>query len=73
MSDHVYKIIEITGTSTKSIEDAVNGAVAKASESLKNIRWVEVGEVRGNVDKGKVEHWQVTVKLGFTLGKNAGD
>lgn len=72
MSDHVYKIIEITGTSTKSIEDAVNGAVAKASESLKNIRWVEVNEVRGNVANGAVDHWQVTVKLGFTLNDNPG-
>ena len=71
MSEHVYKIIEITGTSKKSIEDAVNGAVAKASESLNNIRWVEVAEVRGNVDNGKVDHWQVTIKLGFTLNDNA--
>ena len=73
MSDHVYKIIEITGTSKKSIEDAVNSAVAKASESLKNIRWVEVTDVRGNVEGAKIDHWQVTVKLGFTLNDGAGD
>ena len=72
MSDHVYKIIEITGTSTKSIEDAVNVAVAKASESLQNIRWVEVNDIRGNVSNGKVDHWQLTIKLGFTLN-NAND
>ncbi|MFT4584398.1 MAG: flavin-binding protein dodecin [Gammaproteobacteria bacterium] len=73
MSDHVYKIIEITGSSKTSIEDAVNRAVGKASESLKNIRWVEVGEVRGHVDGGKVAHWQVTVKLGFTLSDGSAD
>ena len=72
MSDHVYKIIEITGTSTKGIEDAVNVAVAKASESLQNIRWVEVSDIRGNVSNGKVDHWQLTIKLGFTLN-NAND
>ncbi len=71
MSDHVYKIIEITGTSTKSVEDAVNTAVAKASESLKNIRWVEVADIRGNVEGGRVDHWQVTIKLGFTLADGA--
>jgi dodecin len=73
MSDHVYKIIEITGSSKTSIEDAVNRAVGKASESLKNIRRVEVGEVRGHVDGGKVAHWQVTVKLGFTLSDGSAD
>lgn len=72
MSDHVYKIIEITGSSTKSVEDAVNTAVAKASESLKNIRWFEVTDVRGNIEDGKVAYWQVTIKLGFTLAGSAG-
>ena len=67
MTDHVYKIIELTGTSRTSIEDAVNTAVVKASNSLQNIRWVEVTEIRGNVTDGKVDHWQLTVKLGFTL------
>ena len=67
MPDHVYKIIEITGTSTKSVEDAVNAGVAKASDSLHNIRWVEVTEIRGNVTANKVDHWQVTIKLGFRV------
>ena len=67
MSDHVYKSIEITGSSTSGIEDAVNKAVAKASESLRNIQWFEVTETRGHVRDGKVAYWQVTVKIGFTL------
>ena len=73
MSDHIYKVIELTGTSKKSVEDAVNGAVAKASETLKNIRWVEVSEIRGDVDGAQVAHWQVTIKLGFTLQDSADD
>ena len=73
MSNHVYKIIEITGTSKKSMEDAVSSAVIKASESLHNIRWFEVTDIRGDVVDGKVDHWQLTVKLGFTLDNSAGD
>ena len=65
--DHVYKSIELTGSSTTSIEDAVGKAVAKASESLRNIQWFNVVETRGHVKDGKVAHWQVTVKIGFTL------
>lgn len=67
MSDHVYKSIELTGSSTQSIEDAVSKAIAKASESLRNIQWFNVVETRGHVQDGKVAHWQVTVKIGFTL------
>lgn len=67
MSDHVYKSIELTGSSTQSIEDAVGKAIAKASESLRNIQWFNVVETRGHVQDGKVAHWQVTVKIGFTL------
>jgi len=65
--DHVYKSIELTGSSTTSIEDAVSKAIAKASESLRNIQWFNVVETRGHVKDGKVAHWQVTVKIGFTL------
>lgn len=65
--DHVYKSIELTGSSTTSIEDAVSTAIAKASESLRNIQWFNVVETRGHVKDGKVAHWQVTVKIGFTL------
>jgi flavin-binding protein dodecin len=67
MSNHVYKHIELTGSSTKSIEDAVSTAIAKASTSVRNIRWFEVIQTRGHVENGKVAHWQVIVKLGFTL------
>ena len=67
MSDHVYKIIEITGTSRKSMDDAVSNGVTKASESLHNIRWFEVTDIRGDVVDGKIDHWQVTMKIGFTL------
>ncbi len=67
MTGHVYKIIEITGTSKKSMDDAVSSAVIKASESLHNIRWFEVTDIRGDVADGKVAHWQLTIKLGFTL------
>jgi flavin-binding protein dodecin len=67
MSDHVYKKIELTGSSTTSMEDAVSNAIAKASESVRNMRWFEVTETRGQIQDGKVAHWQVTLKIGFTL------
>jgi len=67
MKDHLYKIIELTGTSTTSIEDAVEKAVKRASKTLRNLCWFQVSETRGNIDKGKVSHWQVTIKVGFTL------
>jgi len=67
MSNHVYKLLELTGSSTVSIEDAVGGAIAKAHETLRNIQWFEVTETRGHVKDGKVAHWQVSLKVGFTL------
>jgi dodecin len=67
MSDHVYKSIELTGSSKKGIEDAIGQAIAKASKTLRNIQWFQVTETRGHVVKGKVAHWQVTLKIGFTL------
>ena len=67
MKDHVYKLIELTGTSTISIEDAVNTALKRANKTLKHLSWFQVVETRGNINKGKVEHWQVTIKVGFTL------
>ena len=67
MSDHVYKSLELTGTSTKSSDDAIRTAIARASKSLRNIKWFQVIETRGGVDKAKVAHWQVTMKIGFTL------
>lgn len=67
MSDHVYKKIELVGSSKESIEAATQNAVAKAAESVRNMRWIEVGEIRGHIVDGKVDHWQVGVKIGFTL------
>jgi flavin-binding protein dodecin len=67
MSNHVYKSIELTGSSPKSIDQAIANAVAKASKSLHNLRWFQVIDTRGEIEKGKVAHWQVTLKVGFTL------
>ena len=67
MSDHVYKKIELVGSSKKSIEEAVNNAVNQASGSIRNMRWFEVSEIRGHIADNKVEHWQVGVKVGFTI------
>ena len=67
MSNHVYKILELTGSSTSGIEDAVSTAIAKAGETVRNMQWFAVVETRGHIQDGKVAHWQVTVKIGFTL------
>jgi len=67
MSNHVYKSIELTGSSPKGMEDAINRAIAKAAESVRNLRWFEVTDTRGHIEKGKIAHWQVTLKVGFTL------
>jgi flavin-binding protein dodecin len=66
-TDHVYKLIELTGTSPKSIEDAVNNALARAAKTVRNMRWFEVTETRGTIDGGRAGQWQVTIKVGFTL------
>ena len=67
MSEHVYKALELTGSSPTSSDDAVRVALAKASESIRDIRWFEVLDTRGHVKDGKIAHWQVTVKIGFTV------
>ena len=67
MDEHVYKIIELTGSSSDSIEAAVQNAIAKASKSLHNLRWFQVMETRGHIESGRVAHYQVTLKVGFTL------
>ncbi|MBE1301367.1 MAG: hypothetical protein GJ680_15880 [Alteromonadaceae bacterium] len=67
MSDHVYKLIELTGSSPDGIQAAIENAVTKANKSLHNMRWFEVIETRGQIDNGAVAHWQVTIKVGFTL------
>jgi dodecin len=67
MSEHVYKKIEIVGSSPNGFEEAVRNALARAEETVRNMRWFEVTETRGYIEDGKVAHWQVTVKIGFTL------
>jgi hypothetical protein len=67
MSNHIYKKVELVGSSPNSIEEAVQNAIAKASQSLRGLRWFEVVETRGQIEEGRIAHWQVTVKVGFTL------
>jgi flavin-binding protein dodecin len=67
MSDHVYKVVELVGSSTSSIEDAIQTAVKRADQTLRNLRWFEVVQTRGHVENGEVHHYQVVLKAGFTL------
>ena len=67
MKNHVYKLIELTGTSAISTEDAVNTAIKRAGRTVKNLRWFQITETRGDIDKNRVAHWQVTLKVGFTV------
>ena len=67
MANHVYKSIELTGSSQNSIEDAVNNAINRAAKTVRNMRWFVITETRGHIDDNKVNHWQVTLKVGFTL------
>jgi flavin-binding protein dodecin len=67
MPDHVYKVIELVGSSETSIEDAISRAVTRASETVRNLRWFEVVETRGQIENGKVHFYQVTIKVGFTM------
>jgi len=67
MADHVYKKLELVGSSTASIDDAIKNAISKSGESVKHMRWFEVEQIRGEIEKGEVAHFQVTVKVGFTI------
>jgi dodecin len=67
MSEHIYKVIELVGSSPTSIEDAVQSAVARAGQTVRNLRWFEILETRGQIAEGKVQHYQVTLKVGFTM------
>lgn len=69
MSDHVYKIVELVGSSPDGLQPAIENAVNTASDSLRNLRWFEVVETRGHIENGKVAHYQVKLKVGFTLDK----
>jgi hypothetical protein len=67
MSNHVYKTLEITGSSPNSVEEAVQTAISRTAETVHNLRWFEVTDIRGHIVDGKVDHWQVTIKLGLTI------
>jgi dodecin len=67
MSHNIYKKIELVGSSLNGVEDAVNNAISRAGKTIRNMNWFEVAEVRGQIEDNKVAHWQVTVKVGFTL------
>jgi dodecin len=71
MSDHVYKVVELVGSSKTSIEDAIATAISKASETIRHLRWFQVVETRGHIENGKVGHYQVTLKVGFTMEDEA--
>ena len=67
MSEHIYKKIELVGSSPKGFQEAVENALARAGETVRNMRWFEVMETRGQIEDGRVNHWQVTLKVGFTI------
>jgi hypothetical protein len=67
MSDHVYKHIELTGSSAAGIEDAIRNAVAKAGKTVHNMRWLEVTDTRAHIEGDQIAHWQVTIRIGFTI------
>jgi dodecin len=67
MHDHVYKVIEIVGSSEKGIEDAMQTAISRAGETLRNLRWCEVVQTRGHIENGKIREYQVVLKIGFTM------
>jgi len=67
MDDHIYRVIEIVGTSQKGLDDAIKSAIQRANSTLRNLRWFEVARTSGHIADGKVEHFQVTLKVGFTM------
>lgn len=67
MPEHVYKVIELTGSSKVGLQDAIENAIARASKTVRNMRWFEITNTRGHIEEGKVAYWQVTLKVGFTL------
>ncbi len=73
MDDHIYKIIELAGSAPDSIENAIQNAISRASQSLHDLRWFEVVETRGHIEGGKVAHYQVVVKVGFSLEDRPAD
>jgi dodecin len=69
LQDHIYKVIELVGSSETSIEDAISTAISRANETVRHLRWFEVVQTRGHVENGKISHYQVTLKVGFTMEK----
>jgi flavin-binding protein dodecin len=67
MPEHIYKVVELVGSSEKSIEDAIGTAIQRAAGTIRHLRWFEVVETRGHIEDGKVKHYQVTIKVGFTM------
>jgi flavin-binding protein dodecin len=67
MGDHVYKMIELTGSSSSSSDDAVRNALTRAAKTIRGMRWFQVLECRGHIERDRIDHWQVTIKVGFTL------
>ena len=67
MNDHVYRVIEVVGSSEKSSDDAIRNAVERAGKTVRGIRWFEVLETRGHIENGQIAHWQVTIEVGFTI------
>lgn len=67
MPDHIYKSLELTGSSTSNIEDAVTNAISRASKTIHNLKWFQINEIRGHIENNSVAHWQITMKVGFTL------
>ncbi|MFO0984844.1 MAG: dodecin [Planctomycetota bacterium] len=70
MTDHTYKLIEIVGTSSQGMDAAIDNAIARAGQTVRNMRWFQVTEMRGSIAGARVEHWQATVKIGFTLDQD---
>ena len=73
MDDHVYRVINLVGSSEKSIDDAIKTAISRAGKTLRNLRWFEVSEMRGHIEDGNVLHYQVTLKVGFTISDDGED
>ncbi|SET46873.1 hypothetical protein SAMN05216326_12920 [Nitrosomonas marina] len=69
MSDHIYKIMELTGSSSTSMQGAIENAITRAAKTVRDMRWFEVVETRGHIEQGVIKHWQVTIKVGFTLNE----
>jgi hypothetical protein len=67
MPDHVYKLVELVGSSEESVTKAIEAAIAKAALTLRHLEWFEVAQIRGHIEDGKIEHYQVTLKAGFRL------